>query len=712
MPRTIERYDDANEYDWAYTLTTYAKGRVAEVYTLYDDGSEGWATYDAGTLVSELRRDDPADPSTNPWTEIRTTFDASGAPATIDTLLDDGSTRTESYSGGILASSLEIDASDANDWARIESTFDVGGIIVSRMTLNDDGSTLEESFANGVIVSSVTLDNPAGSTAAWQRIDRTFDETGQVLQQSTLFDDGTLLEERFADGVLEFSRAYDDPATNAEDWGEIVSLFDATGAMTRQETTYDTGVVEVASYSGGILARTVTYDSPIASTAPWQQIDRIFDAAGVLEREVTLFDNGVTQTTQYAGGTITYQVQQDDPSLNAEDWEVIESLYDSAGQLERQTTYLDNGVTDETHYQGGTIAYRLQIDDPYTNAEAWEAIESVYGYGGQLERETTFYDNGVIDETHYRGGTIAYRLQRDDPYTDAEEWEAIESVYGYGGQLERETTYYDNGVTDESHYQGGTITYRLQRDDPYTNAEEWEAIESIYGHDGQLERETTFYDNGVIDETHYQGGFIDYRLQQDDPYTNAEAWEAIETIYGYGGQIEQETTFYDTGVVDEFHFYNGTLWSRVQTDGPGNAEDWQRIETNYDGYGDPSSVFTLYDDGREAVSHYEWGNLVSETIYDDPYGPNLYDWSHKAFEYQDGFLFLSATLYDDGDYERDDFDGSGVLATHWDYDGDGDEAWLGRRIDYAPDGTEFATTLWFEGDTLPPELSGTDYVLY
>lgn len=70
----------------------------------------------------------------------------------------------------------------------------------------------------------------------------------------------------------------------------------------------------------------------------------------------------------------------------------------------------------------------------------------------------------------------------------------------------------------------------------------------------------------------------------------------------------------------------------------------------------------------------------------------------------------SAILYDNGDYMREDYAADGSLAIHWDYDGDGDMAWLGRRIDYAPDGSERETTCWYEGDTLLPEISSEDYV--
>ena len=97
MARTTEQYDTADQFDWSYIQTSYRKGRVSETYTLYDDGSEGVQSFDRGALISETRTDNPADGTTNLWSEITTTYDANGDPETAQTVYDNGTVQDDLY---------------------------------------------------------------------------------------------------------------------------------------------------------------------------------------------------------------------------------------------------------------------------------------------------------------------------------------------------------------------------------------------------------------------------------------------------------------------------------------------------------------------------------------------------------------------------------------------------------------------------------------
>lgn len=97
--------------------------------------------------------------------------------------------------------------------------------------------------------------------------------------------------------------------------------------------------------------------------------------------------------------------------------------------------------------------------------------------------------------------------------------------------------------------------------------------------------------------------------------------------------MQQEVTFYDSGIADDMQFYNGLATYRIQVVDPYNdAAAWQWIGTFYDGPGEISSETTYFDEGIVAHNSYENGALVLETAYDDPDGPNLQEWTAQITE--------------------------------------------------------------------------------
>ena len=508
MPRITDTFDTENQFEWSYIQTTYSRGRVSEKFVIYDDGSQGTRLYDRGAILSEVRVDDPNDPDTNLWSEIRTEFDANGQVASI-------------------------------------------------------------------------------------------------------------------------------------------------------ETTYDNGVVQMDSYSDGQLTYSLSVDSRVSDAEPWQQIERFYDAQGQLRDEITLLDTGIVETAHFASGVMTHRTQYDAQGVDAADWTEIESFYDSLGQLEREVTTLDTGVIQDETYVNGVLSYRVSYDDPGTNAMEWVVIEESFDEVGQLAVQTVTHDNGIIAESQYSDGVLNYRVEYDDPYSNAADWTRIESYYDpYTGALQAEVTFYDTGIVDEAMFDNGVLTYRVQYDDPYSNAADWERIESYYDpYTGELQAEIATYDTGIIDEKVFDAGVLAYRVQYDDPYSNAAEWQQIESYYDpYSGELQAEVTQFDNGVVGE----------------------------------------DVYDNG----------SLVTRMLIDNPYygGGGAFDWTAMTEQYEADQLLFSATLYDNGDYARSDFDADGMLAAVWEYDGDGDMDWLGRRSDYDPDGNELAVTLWYDGDPLPSEL--------
>ena len=70
-----------------------------------------------------------------------------------------------------------------------------------------------------------------------------------------------------------------------------------------------------------------------------------------------------------------------------------------------------------------------------------EYKDKVLKINGQLQEQTIFYDNGIIDHTQYQNGTISMRSQYDDPFTNAEDWDQIESL-GFDQEFKRKWLYY------------------------------------------------------------------------------------------------------------------------------------------------------------------------------------------------------------------------------------------------------------------------------
>ncbi len=173
--REVAGAEDAN--NWSLIDTYYdAQKQIAFRSTTFDNGVEKIEEFNAGqrTVTRQIDHDTGSGIT---WDEITTYFDANGQREMHEVLFDGGGSKVDNYSNGVLFQSVETDgaegtAGDLKDWTRVESIFDALGKRLFRDTEYDDGRSKTESYSDGLIFQSVVRD--VANLYDWDRIDTNF----------------------------------------------------------------------------------------------------------------------------------------------------------------------------------------------------------------------------------------------------------------------------------------------------------------------------------------------------------------------------------------------------------------------------------------------------------------------------------------------------------------------------------------------------------
>jgi len=277
------------------------------------------------------------------WTSITSTYDGFGFLVARSTVMDDGSTTSETFFGPQRLS-LTVTDTSANDadWATRTTEWNWLGEKTARTTNYDNGDQLIERFdaATGARIARVELDG--NDDKNWTSLTTTYDATGTVrIGTEKVFDNGRIETLTFdADTGVRTGRTIVD-GDDDKDWQSKTLTYDAdTGKLTAREIVDDDGSRDTITYANGKKASQMLVDGA-ADTFEWATFEATYDASGRMALSEELRDDGDLIVQTYAAGKllerITYDNSGDDP------WHVERVAYDSTGDVVSTTYYDDSG---------------------------------------------------------------------------------------------------------------------------------------------------------------------------------------------------------------------------------------------------------------------------------------------------------------------------------------------------------------------------------
>lgn len=266
--------DSGGAKSWDSIVTYYnPEGQMAGRITVYDDGVLKEETFENGVRSHVRQLDNPQSSDGNgarSWDSIDAYFDAEGDLVGRITVMDNGIVREEEFANGVRVRTVQIDnpqapeGQGAKNWDRIETYYDDNGQKIASITTYDDGRVRQDTFENGVRSTSEIQDSPydGQSKYSWTAINMYYDENGKLAQKITVFDDGRVREDDFADGVRTSSKITDMAlfGDGNYEWDTLQFTYDENGDLSNRATIYDDGDVMLQDYEAGQIAKTFLYD--------------------------------------------------------------------------------------------------------------------------------------------------------------------------------------------------------------------------------------------------------------------------------------------------------------------------------------------------------------------------------------------------------------------------------------------------------------------
>lgn len=372
----------------------------------------------------------------------------------------------------------------------------------------------------------------------WNRIITTREETGTVLDRRWEYDDGTVKEEQFVEGILSFSRMTDaitNPTANA--WMSIDKYYDGGGSLVALETIYDDGTVRIDQFANGLRTQTTQYDSLSApQTNSWEEIETYYDENGQVLANVTTFDNGTIKEKLYDAGGLT-QISLYDP-LNAVSWDTIDSYYTDNAELLARVRVMDTGVITEELFENGTIS-RIQSSDQ-NDVFGFDMRTTYFDETGQKIAKVTVMDNGVRKEELFEDGQLTQITQNDT--NDVKSWDQIDLYFNADGVQAGSRTIADNGIATDVYDIENVLSARIQNDT--LDIKNWKSRETNYDlQTGNRSAMEIYFDNNDRRIMVYEedGQTLDYRVDYDGD--QSDPWRVQVTEFDAQGENPEITTY-------------------------------------------------------------------------------------------------------------------------------------------------------------------------
>lgn len=224
----------------------------------------------------------------------------------------------------------------------------------------------------------------------------------------------------------------------------------------------------------------------------------------------------------------------------------------------------------------------------------------------------------------------------------------------------------------------------------------WEHIETYDDQNGVLSERATFNDNGVVRVASFTDGVRSQIFQYDNPNEaggGVKSWDRIEAYYDHNGNLTENATFYDNGIVRAEQWDGGQRTQTVQED-TSDIKSWETHTTIFDPVtGQVGGIAIVYDNGVQRDTVYRDGVRMIEETRD---ASDAFSWDNKvSFFAPDGVRLGSETSMHNGDRIIFAFqDEDGQRDWRLEVDGDNSELWAYRVTEYDVDGINPVVTTY------------------
>ncbi|GGX47094.1 hypothetical protein GCM10007385_13560 [Tateyamaria omphalii] len=281
------------------------------------------------------------------------------------------------------------DTGNDQNWTTITNSYDCSGFLVATNTIMDNGSTVSETFF-GPQRLSLTVTDTSANNANWASRTTEWNWQGQKTARTIEYDNGDERIERFDAVTGTRTQRTDIDGNDDKPWTSITTSYDAaTGARIGSEKVLDNGRIETLTFDADTGVRTSRTLTDGGNDNPWQSKSLTYDAnTGQLTERETVFDDGRTDTITYQNGKKASQVLTDGDN-DTFDWVTRETTYDANGRLALAQEVRDDGDLVVETYAGGRLTGQTTFDN--SGNEAWHVEEVTFNTAGDVV-DTTYYD--------------------------------------------------------------------------------------------------------------------------------------------------------------------------------------------------------------------------------------------------------------------------------------------------------------------------------
>ncbi|WP_299657600.1 hypothetical protein [uncultured Tateyamaria sp.] len=281
------------------------------------------------------------------------------------------------------------DTDNSQGWTTISSEYDASGLLSARTTVMDNGSTNSETFFGPQRVSQTITDTSAND-ASWSSRTTEWDWLGQKTARTTEFDDGDQLIERFDTVTGTRTTRIDVDGDNDKPWSFLIATYDAdTGGRIGTTKVLDNGRIDAMTFdaeTGNRTSRTITDGG---DDKPWHSKTLVYDAdTGALTSREIIDDDGSSDLITFQNGRKATQTLTDGDA-DTFDWITFETTYDGNGRIALTEEVRDDGDLIVSTYAGGRQVDQTTYDN--SGNEAWHVEEVSFDAAGDVI-ETIYYD--------------------------------------------------------------------------------------------------------------------------------------------------------------------------------------------------------------------------------------------------------------------------------------------------------------------------------
>jgi len=293
-------------------------------------------------------------------------------------------------SAGQTATTVTIeDTANTQGWSTITNSFDCSGYLVATNTVMDNGSTVSETFFGPQRLSQTVTDTSANN-ANWASRTTEWNWLGQKTARTIEYDNGDERIERFDATTGTRIQRTDVDGNDDKPWTSVTTSYDAaTGARIATEKVLDNGRIDAQTFDASTGVRTSRTITDGGDDHQWHTQALTYDVSTrrLTERE-TVYDDGRSDTITYQNGRKASQLLTDGDN-DTFDWVTRETTYDANGRLALAEEVRDNGDLVVETYAGGRLTAQTTYDN--SGNESWHVEQITYDTAGDIV-ETFYYD--------------------------------------------------------------------------------------------------------------------------------------------------------------------------------------------------------------------------------------------------------------------------------------------------------------------------------